>query len=451
MLSPVLDMAASHAVAYMRGVGERSVFPKANRIERLRQAMDADLPDSPTDSRDILGFLDEYVAPATVASTGGRYFGFVTGGAMPVTIASHWLATAWDQNCFSHASSPAMAIMEESALRWLLQLLELPENCEGTLVTGGTMANLTCLAAARNAVLGEYEWDVERNGLSGAPAIRVVVGEQAHASIYKTLGLLGLGRDRVVSVPADSQGRMRVEQAEGPTIVCLQAGNVNSGAFDPADRIIPKTRRPGVWIHVDGAFGLWARAAGSLRHLARGMELADSWATDAHKWLNVPYDCGIALTRDPAALRASMSANGDYLMSSGTRDAIHVSPENSRRARALDVWVALKSLGRQGVAELVERNCSQARLMRKCLEQAGMEVLNHVVLNQVIVSCADAGITSSAIRMIQDGGVCWCGSTMWNSRPALRISFSSWVTTEDDVRRSAEAVIQAFRKSGWES
>lgn len=442
----LLEEAAGRGIRYLDTLESRPVFPPQEAISRLDAALKVRLPYGPADAQDILAFLDEFGSPATVASAGGRYFGFVTGGALPATVAASWLATAWDQNSFGHMSSPAIALFEQAALRWLKDCLKLPADAEGAFTTGATMANFTCLAAARHAVLESAGWDVENQGLFGAPEINVIVGAEVHASVLKVLALLGFGREKLIRVPADRQGRMRADAlpaTDGPTIVCIQAGNVNSGAFDPATDIVADVRRKGAWIHVDGAFGLWARASSEYEHLAVGLDLADSWATDAHKWLNVPYDCGAAIVRSPEALRAAMSISGSYLLQGGRRDAIDVTPDSSRRARAVDVWTALKSLGRSGVAELVERNCSQASWLAKQLNDAGVEILNDVVLNQVVAAFGNDEETKQVIAALQASGECWCGGTNWQGRDAMRISVSSWATTQSDMERSLAAILRA--------
>jgi glutamate/tyrosine decarboxylase-like PLP-dependent enzyme len=382
-------------------------------------------------------------------SAGGRYFGFVTEGAMPVTVAAQYLAAGWDQNCFSFISSPAVACIESAALRWIKEALSLPASAEGALVTGATMANFTCLAAARNSTLRRQGWDADRQGLFGAPGLTVVLGEEAHATIYKVLSMLGLGRDRILCVPSDDQGRIRPDllpSVMGPAIVCIQAGNVNSGAFDSASDVIDWARRCNAWVHVDGAFGLWALASPDQASRAKGFVEADSWAMDAHKWLNVPYDSGIAVVRDPEALERAMSISGAYLpIASDHRDAMNLTPDSSRRARAVEVWSALKLLGRSDLAQLVNRNCSQARKIADELTHAGIEVMNEVILNQVVVSFGDDDKTRRVIASIQDSGRCWCGGTTWKGRPAMRISVSSWATTEEDVNLSIEAILDAHR------
>jgi glutamate/tyrosine decarboxylase-like PLP-dependent enzyme len=445
-LRALLLEAAERGVRYLEGLDDRPVFPRPESIARLTSALQSPLPEQPTGAADVLEFIDAFGSPATVACAGGRYFGFVTGGALPATVAANWLAGAWDQNCFNFASSPAVALFEDAALRWVKDVLQLPADAEATFVTGATMANFTCLAAARHSVLQRVGWDVERRGLFGAPEIAVLVGEEVHGTVLKVLAMLGLGRERVVRVPVDEQGRMlatALPRIDGPTIVCVQAGNVNSGAFDPAD-LIAEAKKRGAWVHVDGAFGLWARASRRLAPLARGVESADSWATDAHKWLNVPYDCGVAVVRAREALRAAMAISGAYLLLGEERNAIDVTPDSSRRARALEVWAALKSLGRSGLAEMIERNCAQAQWLAEQLRKAGYVVLNDVVLNQIVVSFGDDGVNARVLNAIQRSGELWCGGTDWRGRQAMRISVSSWATTQADLERALAAIVRCF-------
>jgi glutamate/tyrosine decarboxylase-like PLP-dependent enzyme len=380
-----------------------------------------------------------------VASAGPRYFGFVTGGVLPAALAANWLAGAWDQNAFSEVGSPLGAAAEAVALDWVIEALGLPGICGGAFVTGATMANFAGLAAARHAVLKDADWDVESDGLFGAPPVSIVVGAEAHATLFKALRLLGFGHGRVVRVAADSQGRMDpadFPELSGPAIVCLQAGNVDSGAFDPARALIERARGAGAWVHVDGAFGLWAAAAPGRAHLTDGFADADSWAVDAHKWLNVPYDCGVALVRRPDALHAAMSVKAAYLPAGGGRDPFDFTPESSRRMRGLEVWAALKSLGREGLADLVERTCRHAARFAEGLREAGFEVLNDVVLNQVLVSFGSAEATKRVIAAVQAEGTCWCGGTLWHERTAMRISVSSWRTTEEDVDRCLAVILR---------
>jgi glutamate/tyrosine decarboxylase-like PLP-dependent enzyme len=384
-----------------------------------------------------------------MAMAGPRFFGFVIGGSLPVTLAANWLAGAWDQNSAYYNATPGTAVLEVAALKWLLGLFQLPAESGGAFVTGATVANFSALAAARHGVLTRAGWNVEAEGLFGAPPITVIVGAEVHPSVIKSLGLLGLGRSRLIKVPVDGQGRMRAEALpaiSGPTIVIAQAGNVNTGGFDPFSEICEKAHAAGAWVHVDGAFGLWAATAPSTMKLTTGMSNADSWATDLHKWLNVPYDSGLALVREADALRASMAITAEYLpTASPFRNPADFTPELSRRARGVEVWAALRTLGRKGVADLIEQNCRQARRFGEGFKAAGFNVLNDVVLNQVLVSFGDAETTNRIIAEIQKDGTCWCGGTVWQGQTAMRISVSSWATTDADVELSLEAMLRIAR------
>ena len=448
MLENLLKDVASRATRYLDGVTQRRVFPSPAALRDLQGFM-VELQDESIDPAKVLAELDALGSPATVASTGGRYFGFVTGGALPATLAANMLAAAWDQNAGLELNSPLASHLERVCRDWLVSLLGLPAQTEVGFVTGATMANFTGLAAARHAVLRAHGWDVEAQGLFGAPPITVVVGQEVHASLLKGLSMLGLGRERVVRVPVDDQGRMiatRLPAIAGPAIVCLQAGNVNTGAFDPIGEIAARLRGTGAWIHIDGAFGLWAAAAPSKRVLASGVDLADSIATDAHKWLNAPYDSGLVFVRDPRALNAAMSASAAYLIEGETRDPHLFVPEMSRRARAIEIWAALRSLGRRGLAEMIERNCEHAVRFASALRKAGHQVLNDVVLNQVLVTFGAPEVTRRVIAAIQQDGTCWCGGTAWQGNIAMRISVSSWATTDEDVDRSIEAILRCARE-----
>jgi glutamate/tyrosine decarboxylase-like PLP-dependent enzyme len=440
--------AARRAIRYLDGLTERVVAPDPHAVQQVER-FDEPLPEGPVDPSEVLALLDELGSPATMASAGGRFFGFVIGGSLPAALAANWLAGAWDQNSVFYIASPATARLEQVALGWLLDLFGLSPDCAGAFVTGATVANFTALAAARHAVLAHAGWNVEADGLFGAPPVTVVVGEEAHVSLFKALGMLGFGRNRVLRVPVDGQGRMRVDrlpELSGPAIICVQAGNVNSGAFDPLAEICERAHQMGAWVHVDGAFGLWAAASPEYSHLTRGIEAADSWATDAHKWLNVPYDCGLAFVRDADALRAAMAVTAEYLPSAGAeRNPSDYTPELSRRGRGVEVWAALRSLGRSGVADLVERNCQHARRFAEGLRAAGYQVLNDVVLNQVLVSFGDPETTQRVIAGIQQDGTCWCGGTLWQGHSAMRISVSGWATTQEDVERSLEAMLRIAR------
>lgn len=450
MTAELLNDAARRAVRYLDGIGSRAVAPTAKAISELKR-LDEPMPDEPLSPEAVIQCLDEIVSPATMGVAGPRFFGFVIGGSLPVTLAANWLAGAWDQNSALYAVTPGTAHLEQVALRWLLDILNLPSESAGAFATGATMANLSALAAARHAVLERAGWNVEADGLFGAPPVTVIVGEEAHTTLFKGLGLLGFGRNRVVQVPVDDQGRMLADHLPpmtGPTIVCAQAGNVNTGAFDPFPEIIARAHDAGAWVHVDGAFGLWAAVAPSTSHLTDGLAEADSWATDAHKWLNVPYDSGLAFVRDANALSAAMAVAAEYLpTASPYRNPSDYTPELSRRARGVEVWAALRSLGRRGVTDLIERTCRHARRFAEGLSGAGYSILNDVVLNQVLVSFGDAQTTNRVIAALQAEGTCWCGGTVWQGHTAMRISVSSWATTDADVDKSLEAMLRAAAKS----
>ncbi len=440
----LLRETADRAARYLEEAQTRRVSPSPDAVRALENFREP-LPEAPSDPAETLRMLDDVGSPATTLMGSGRYFGFVIGSKLPASLAANWLTTTWDNSGSYWRVSPAPVMVENVALGWLLDLLGLPADCGGAFVTGATMANLTGIATGRHVVLKRAGWDVEADGLFGAPPITVVVGEEVHPTLVKSLGLLGLGRNRVVSVPVDEQGRMRVDafpKLTSPAIVCLQAGNVNTGAFDPAAEIIPQAREAGAWIHIDGAFGLWAAAAPERAHLMHGFEEADSWATDAHKWLNVPYDSGLVFTRDTEALRAAMSVTAAYLPAGEQREPSHYTPELSRRARGIDVWAALRSLGRSGVADLIERCCRYAARFADGLRGAGFEILNEVVINQVLVSFGDAETTNRIIQAIQEDGTCWMGGTVWQGKTAMRISVSSYETTDEDVERSLAAIIR---------
>ena len=444
-MKKLLKSAAERAVHYLEKLDQRSVAPMPEAVAGLA-GLDGPMPEAPTDPERVLQQLDELGSPATMAMAGPRFFGFVIGGSIPVTLAANWLAGAWDQNSAYYNVTPGTARLEQTAMRWLLDLFQLPSDCGAAFVTGATMANFSALATARHAVLKRAGWNVEADGLFNAPPITVIVGAEVHPSLIKSLGMLGLGRNRIIKVPADDQGRMRADALppiSGPTIICTQAGNVNTGAFDPIGEICEVAHRQAAWVHVDGAFGLWAMAVPSLAYLAAGMDKADSWGTDFHKWLNVPYDSGLAVVRDPEALRAAMAVTAEYLPTDSLyRNPSDYVPELSRRARGVEVWAAMRSLGRTGIIEMVERNCRQARRFAEGLRAAGYEVLNDIVLNQVLVAFGNAEMTHKVISGIQADGTCWCGGTIWHGRTAMRISVSSWATTDEDVERSLDAMLR---------
>jgi len=450
-----LRAAARHAEAFLGSLAARPVRATADAAT-LRATLGGPLPDAGVPAERVIDELARAADPGIIASAGPRYFGFVIGGSLPAALAADWLTSAWDQNAGLYACSPAASVVEEVAAAWLLDLFDLPRGAGVGFVTGCQMANATCLAAARHAVLERAGWNVEQRGLQGAPRVHVVVGEEAHVTIFSSLRFLGLGAAGAVRVPADAQGRLRVDAlatalaaCDGPTIVCAQAGNVNTGAFDPLPEIVALAHARGAWVHVDGAFGLWARTTPAYRALAVGIEGADSWATDAHKWLNVPYDSGVAIVADAAALQAAMTADAAYLIKGKgeVRDQEDWVPEFSRRARGFPVYAALRSLGRRGVAQLVERCCALARRMAERLAAApGVAVLNEVVLNQVLVRFGDGdAFTRRVIERVQADGTCWLSGTTWHGRAALRISLSNWSTTEEDADRSVDTILAVSR------
>lgn len=439
----MLDSIFRHADAFLTGLDARPVGLPVDP-ETIRGALARELPEEPMDATAVLDELVAAVQPGLVGSAGPRYFGFVTGQALPAAMGADMLAAVWDQNAFSYVSSPAAAVVEEVAERWVLDVLGLPAGASVGFVTGAQMANATCLATARNTVLARLGWDVAERGLIGAPPLRVIAGEEAHATIFSALRFIGLAPPE--RLPVDGQGAIDASALEldGPAIVCAQAGNVNTGEFDPLDELAARCREAGAWLHVDGAFGLWAAASPALRGLVAGAERADSWATDAHKWLNVPYDSGIVILRDASRLRATMSAAAGYLPGGDLLEPSHHTPQSSQRARAVDAWAALRSLGRSGVADLVDRTSDHAARFAAELRAAGHEVLNDVVINQVLVRFGpDDASTDRVIERVQHAGVCWCGPTTWRGRRAMRISVSSWATTTEDVTRSVRAILEA--------
>lgn len=462
MSSELLQRTLDLASGFLNSLPERRVGPTVS-LEELREALDGPLPERGEEPLATVEHLARAADPGLVSMPGPRYFGFVIGGHLPAALAADWLTSAWDQNAGLYVTSPANSVVEEVAAGWLLDLLDLPRTASVGFTTGCMMANFTALAAARHAVLARAGWDVEARGLYGAPEIDVVIGDEAHATIFAALQMLGLGRDRVTRVPTDGQGRLRaglirevLDNCKGPLIVCAQAGNVNTGSFDPLPEIAAAVRERGGWLHVDGAFGLWAQASPALRHLTGGAGEADSWATDGHKWLNVPYDCGIVAVRDPEAHRSAMTISASYLVQTEgrERDPFDYVPEFSRRARGFTVWAALRSLGRAGIADLVERCCALARRFADQLRtEPGVEILNDVVLNQVLVRFhppageegdADA-LTREVVARVQAEGTCWLGGTTWQGLGAMRISVSNWSTTEADVDLSAAAILRCYR------
>ena len=452
----LLDQAHRLAAEYLQTIQHRHVGARATR-EELMRGLSVPLSENGDDPARVIDALAAQAERGAIGSAGPRYFGFVIGGSLPVTGAADWLTTTWDQNAGIFATSPISSVAEEVARGWLLELFDLPRDAGLGFTTGCQMANFTCIAAARHAVMRNAGWNVEENGLVGGPHVNIVLSAEAHVTIHVALRMLGFGTKNAIIVPSDEQGRMRASDLrrtlaglQGPTIVCAQAGNVNSGSFDPLGEIAAVTREHGAWLHVDGAFGLWARTTTRTRALVEGIEQADSWATDAHKWLNVPYDNGIAIIRDSAAQRSAMTSTAAYLQqTSGVeRDPFEWAPEFSRRARGFTVYAALRFLGRRGVAELIDRGCARARQFVELLRKdPRVEILNDVVLNQVLVRFGGSDeLTRAVIGRVQKEGTCWLGGTTWHGVAAMRISVSHWATSEQDVEMSAEAILRCLNE-----
>ncbi|MDZ7624877.1 MAG: aminotransferase class V-fold PLP-dependent enzyme [Ignavibacteriaceae bacterium] len=447
--SRLLTNASRMGIQFLDSLKDRRAFPSPDDLKKLKGFIEP-IPEKPSDPELTMWMLNEIGSKGAIANAGGRYFGFVIGGSNPVSLAANWLAGAWDQNSGLEVTSPIGATLEKVCSGWLSEILPVSKNAVAGFVTGVTVANFCGLAAARHSILKKQGWDVQANGLFGAPPIKVVVSEDAHGSLLKALSLVGFGRERVIKVPVDQQGRMIVGKfptdIDEKTIVCLQAGNVNTGAFDSAAEIIPIAKSKGAWVHVDGAFGLWAGASPDKSYLTEGYEFADSWATDAHKWLNVPYDSGIVLCSKPDALRTAMSMEGDYLDQSGTRIPYQYTPELSRRARAIEIWAALHSLGKKGIADLIDRTCRYAQKFADGIRKEGFDILNNVVINQVLVSFGSAEINEKIISEIQQDGTCWVGGSKWKGKTVMRISVSSWATTDEDVDKSLDVIVNIAKR-----
>jgi glutamate/tyrosine decarboxylase-like PLP-dependent enzyme len=439
----IINQFSSIAENYLSGTSLNPVFPSRDSLQQL-QHLNEPLQENPVSAEDILDLLDSKGSPATAKSTGGRFFGFVTGGSLPAAMMAKLLATVWDQNAGLYVMSPVSALLEEISSNWLIDILGLSKLTAVGFVTGATMANFTALACARHELLQKEGWNAEERGLFGAPEITVITGDEVHVSLLKALNLVGFGRERIIRIPTDEQGRIvaeKIPETKGPTIICLQAGNVNTGSFDAIGEIC-RNKKENTWIHIDGAFGLWAAASSKTSHLTKGIELADSLATDAHKWLNVPYDCGLVFVKKREALFKAVSATAAYLPETNNREPFQFVPEMSREARGIPVWAALKTLGKKGLADLVDRNCTAARQFADGLKAAGFEILNEIVLNQVLVSFGGSATTLEIIKGIQEDGTCWCGGTNWHGKTAMRISVSSWATTEQDVKISLAAMLK---------
>ena len=441
----IFERAKAHAFAFMDAVSKRNVVPGNETIDSLC-AFDEPFPDTPQSAELVLDQLNKFGSPNAVMQTGGRYFGFVNGSVVPAALAARWLSDTWDQNAALHVISPIAAKLEQVCEQWLKDLFHLPEETVAGYVGGTSVGTLCGLAAARYHLLKKLGWDVNLKGLRQAPEIRIVLSEQAHGTVFKALALLGFGRDQLELVPADEQGRIqeaRLPQLDQRTLLVLQAGNVNTGAFDEFEPICDKANQAGSWIHIDGAFGMWAEASANRRHLTRGIDKGDSWSVDGHKTLNTPYDCGIVLCRHPDSLVAAMQASGSYIIYSDKRDGMLYVPDMSRRARSIELWATLKYLGRGGVEQLVDGLCEKASFFAEELERNEFRILNDVVFNQVLVACDTPDQTETTLERSQRSGVLWCGGTVWKDEPAIRISVCSWATTTDDVKRCVSEFVRA--------
>ncbi|HTG52194.1 MAG TPA: aminotransferase class V-fold PLP-dependent enzyme [Candidatus Tectomicrobia bacterium] len=443
--SPLLDKAREFAGEYIDSLGQRPVFPPEAALQAIN-SLNEPLSEISCDPALVLKQLHEIGSRGAVNQTAGRYFGFVNGGMLPVGLAARWLGDAWDQNTAHYVMSPIDSRLEEICERWIASLLRLPDETAAGFVSGTTIANFSGLCAGRNELLRQRGWDVTRKGLYGAPRLRVIVGTDAHAAVHKSISMLGLGSDSVELVPSDDQGRMRPDQMprldEG-ALVIAQAGNVNSGAIDPVGAICECAHAAGSWVHVDGAFGLWARVVPSMREICDGIENADSWSVDAHKTLNVPYDSGMILCRHREALMNAFKASASYFQWSEHRDGMNFRPSMSSRARAIELWAVLKTLGRQGVQRLVEQLCENAREFARLLAEQGFQIHNDVVFNQVLVSCENDALTKATLNKIQALGECWCGGSSWRGNSVIRISVCDWATTQKEIERSVRAFVAA--------
>lgn len=441
----LMEQAYAYALEYMNSVQDRPVFPNSEDIEGL-QAFEEELPDKHCDPYEILEMLHKKGSPATVAQTGGRYFGFVNGGIAPAALAAKWLADTWDQNAAMYVASPVASMLEEVCEKWVVSLLGLPESTAAGFVGGSSTATLCALATGRNYLLKAAGYDVAAQGLFGAPEIKVVLSEGSHSTVYKALSILGLGSERVLKVPMDHEGRIRqdlVPEMDNRTLLILQAGNVNTGAFDQFDSLCEKARKAGAWVHVDGAFGLWAATSSSLKHLTQGIEKADSWSVDAHKTLNAPYDNGIVLCRNREALTSALSMNGSYIVYSKQRDGMSYTLDMSRRARIVELWATLKSMGRYGVAELTEDLHQKAVYFAEELGKKGFQILNEVCFNQVLVSAETTDLTNGILKIIQSSGELWCGGSKWDGKSVIRLSVCSYRTTLQDIDRCVREFVKA--------
>ena len=437
----VFEMAKEFAFEYMDGINARNVYPSDDKIEKLQNFYEP-LPQVGTNEKDILLSLHQNGSPNTVAQTGGRYYGFVNGGALPVTLAVKWMTDVWDQNAVLFVASPVASVIEDVCEKWIIDLFGLPPQTAMGLVGGSSDASLCALTAARNAILEGLGWDIYSDGLMGAPSIKVVLSNEAHGTIFKALSILGIGARNIIKVESNSDGTLCLDQMpelDEKTLLILQAGNVNTGAFDKFETICELANAKNAWIHIDGAFGLWAQASNSQHYLTEGIEKATSWSVDAHKTLNVPYDCGIVLCKSREALCKALQANGKYILYSDKRDGMLYTTAMSRRARAFELWAAIKYLGKEGIGSLVESLCKNAKYFASLLSQHGFTILNDVVFNQVLIHYKNDQMTSYVLEYVQKEGLCWCGQTQWKGKMAIRLSVCSWTTTATDIEISVES------------
>ena len=439
------------AYDYIDNLQQMDVSPSGSSVSGMK-VFDEPMPEDSCSPYALLDMLNTYGSKNTIAQSGGKYFGFVCGGSLPVSLATKWLSDIWDQNSALFVMSPIAAKLEEVCEKWIAELLGLPQGTAAGFVSGSSTAIICALATARNELLFKQDWNVNEQGLFGAPPIKIVLSEQAHSSVFKALSILGLGKERIQLVPADEQGRISLEKLpaiDQNTLLIVQAGNVNSGAFDQIDQLCEIANKAGAWVHVDGAFGLWAAASKNCSGLTKGIEKADSWSVDAHKTLNAPYDCGIVLCKDRLALIRTMQATGSYIQYSENRDGMLYTPEMSRRARSIELWATLKYLGKNGVQEIVDQLCDHAKYFAEKLSENGFFVLNEVVFNQILIKCETADITDATLKNIQSSGRCWCGGTVWHNEPVIRISVCSWQTTKNDIDDCVETFKQCREKTGF--
>jgi len=441
----IFGLSEKYAHDYLDKVSGRKVYPEESAIENL-SVFDEDLPERSSNTEEIIEMLHQYGSPATVAQVGGRYFGFVNGGIVPSGLAAKILSDFWDQNTALQVMSPIASRLETVVEKWLRLLFDLPDDTVAGFVSGTSTAIFCGLAAARYRILKNADWDVNQKGLFGAPGVRIVAGREAHSTVIKAIGLLGLGQDNIEWVKSDEQGRIipgLIPELDSGTILILQAGNVNSGSFDPLEEIIGKANRTGAWVHIDGAFGLWAGAAEKLKYLTTGIGKADSWSVDGHKTLNAPYDSGIILCRDKEALSSALHMSGAYIVLGDQRDGMFYTPEMSRRARIVELWATMKFLGKSGMDEMIYGLHQRALQFAGELAEHGFEILNDVVFNQVLVRCETDELTGKILKKIQDLRVCWCGGSRWKDKDVIRISVCSWATTPEDITLSVESFVKA--------